>query len=312
MGPANQTHASEFLLLGFSEKPEHQLPLFGLFLGMYVVTVGGNLLIMLTIASDSHLHTPMYFFLSNLSLVDLCLVTTLVPKMLVNLLTHCEAISYAGCLTQMYFFMVFASSDTLLLTVMAYDRFVAICHPLSYVTIMSAQFCGLLVLLSWTIGLLNAVLHSLLVMRLVFCPKREIPLFYCDLTQVLRLSCTDTLINDILVYLITVLLGVLPFTAIIFSYTQICSSILRVPSTGGKHKAFSTCGSHLCVVLLFYGTVIGVYLSSSFTQSSWKSSVASVMYAVVTPMLNPFIYSLRNKDIKDALRRLFSRSAFSQ
>ncbi|XP_072455501.1 olfactory receptor 7C1-like [Notamacropus eugenii] len=311
MGPTNQTYISEFLLLGFSEKPEHQLPLFGLFLSMYLVTVGGNLLIMLTIGSDSHLHTPMYFFLSNLSLVDLCLVSTLVPKMLVNFLTHSKAISYAGCLTQMYFFMIFASSDTLLLTVMAYDRFVAICHPLSYVTIMSPQFCVLLALLSWTISLLNAVLHSLLVMRLLFCSEREIPLFYCDLTQVLRLSCSDTLVNDILVYLITGLLGFLPFTGIIFSYAQICSSILRVPSTGGKYKAFSTCGSHLCVVLLFYGTVIGVYLSSSFTESSWKSSVASVMYAVVTPMLNPFIYSLRNKDIKDALRRLISRLAFS-
>ncbi|XP_044514472.1 olfactory receptor 7D4-like [Gracilinanus agilis] len=311
MGPENQTSISEFLLLGFSEKPEQQLPLFGLFLSMYVVTVGGNLLIMLTIGSDSHLHTPMYFFLSNLSLVDFCLVSTLVPKMLVNFLTHSKAISYAGCLTQMYFFMVFACLDTLLLTVMAYDRFVAICHPLSYVTIMSPQFCGLLVLLSWTISLLNSVLHCLLVMKL-FCTEHEIPLFYCDLTQILKLSCTDTLINNILVYLTTVLLGVLPFTGIIFSYTQICSSIMKVPSAGGKYKAFSTCGSHLCVVSLFYGTVLGVYLSSSVTQSSWKSSVASVMYAVVTPMLNPFIYSLRNKDIKDALRRLISRMASSQ
>ncbi|XP_036612550.1 olfactory receptor 7C1-like [Trichosurus vulpecula] len=309
MGAANQTHVSEFLLLGFSEKPEHQLPLFGLFLSMYLVTVGGNLLIMLTIASDSHLHTPMYFFLSNLSLVDFCLVTTLVPKMLVNLLTHSKAISYAGCLTQMYFFMVFACLDTLLLTVMAYDRFVAICHPLSYVTIMSVQLCGLLVLLSWTISLVNAVFHSLLVLRLLFCTEREIPHFYCDLTPILKLSCTDTFINNILVYLTTGLLGVLPFTGIFFSYTQICSSILRVPSTGGKYKAFSTCGSHLCVVLLFYGTFIGVYLSSSATVSSWKSSVASVMYTVVTPMLNPFIYSLRNKDIKDALRRLIGRLA---
>ncbi|XP_027706864.1 olfactory receptor 7D4-like [Vombatus ursinus] len=307
MGPVNQTCVSGFLLLGFSEKPEHQLPLFGLFLSMYLVTVGGNLLLMLTIGSDSHLHTPMYFFLSNLSLVDLCLVTTLMPKMLVNLLTHSKAISYAGCLTQMYFFMVFACSDTLLLTVMAYDRFVAICHPLSYVTIMSPQFCGLLALLSWIISFLNAVLHSLLAMRLMFCTKREIPHFYCDLTPILKLSCTDTLINNILVYLTTGFLGVLPFTGIFFSYSQICSSILKVPSTGGKYKAFSTCGSHLCVVLLFYGTFIGVYLSSSVTQSSWKSSVASVMYAVVTPMLNPFIYSLRNKDIKDALRRLISR-----
>ncbi|XP_007489276.1 olfactory receptor 7D2 [Monodelphis domestica] len=311
MGPENQTSISEFLLLGFSEKPEHQLPLFGLFLSMYLVTVGGNLLIMLTIGSDSHLHTPMYFFLSNLSLVDFCLVSTLVPKMLVNFLTHNKAISYADCLTQMYFFMVFTCTDNLLLGVMAYDRFVAICHPLSYVTIMSPQFCGLLVFLSWTISLLNAILHCLLVMRLLFCSEREIPHFYCDLTPVLKLSCTDTLINNFFVYFTTVLLGAFPFTGIIFSYTQICSSILRVPSTGGKCKAFSTCGSHLCVVLLFYGTVLGVYLSSSVTGSSWKNSVASVMYVVVTLMLNPFIYSLRNRDIKDALRRLINRMACS-
>ncbi|XP_072462608.1 olfactory receptor 7C1-like [Notamacropus eugenii] len=311
LGPANQTHVSEFLLLGFSEKPEHQLPLFELFLSMYLVTIGGNLLIMLTIGSDSHLRTPMYFFLSNLSLVDLCLVSTLVPKMLVNLLTHCKAISYAGCLTQMCFFMAFACSDNLLLMVMAYDCVEAICHPLSYVSIMSPQFCGLLALLSWNISFLSAALHILLLMRLLFCSKCEIPHFNCDLTPVLKLSCTDTIINNTYVYLTTGLLGVLPFTGILFSYTQVFSSILRVPSTGGKYKAFSTCGSHLCVVLLFYGTVIGVYLSSSVTPSSWKSSVASMMYTVVTPMLNPFIYSLRNKDIKDALRRLISRLASS-
>ncbi|XP_072457250.1 olfactory receptor 7C1-like [Notamacropus eugenii] len=311
MGPVNQTYVSEFLLLGFSEKPEHQLSLFGLFLSIYLVTVGGNLLIMLTIGSDSHLHTPMYFFLSNLSLVDLCLVSTLVPKVLVNLLTHSKAISYAGCLTQMCFFMLFACSDNLLLTVMAYDRFVAICHPLKYVTIMSPQLCGLLILLSWSISLVNAVFHSLLVMRLSFCSEREISNFFCDLTPVLKLSCTDTHINNIFVYLTTGLLGVLPFTGILFSYTQICSSILRVPSTEGKCKAFSTCGSHLSVVLLFYGTSIGVYLSSSVTHSSWKSSFASVMYTVVTPMLNPFIYSLRNKDTKNALRGLISRLASS-
>ncbi|XP_068943034.1 olfactory receptor 7C1-like isoform X2 [Petaurus breviceps papuanus] len=308
MEPENQTHVSEFLLLGLSEKAEQHLPLFGLFLGMYMVTVVGNLLIILAIGSDSHLHTPMYFFLSNLSLVDLCLVTTLVPKMLANLLTHNKAISYAGCFAQMYFFIVFACSDNLLLTVMAYDRFVAICHPLHYATIMSPQICGLLVLMAWAISLLNSILQVLMVMRLSFCTEREISHFFCDLGEVMKLSCSDTLINTILVYFATGVLGVLPFTGILFSYTQICSSILKVPSPGGKYKAFSTCGSHLCVVSLFYGTGLGVYLSSSVTHSSWKVSVASVMYSVVTPMLNPFIYSLRNKDMKEALRRFINRS----
>ncbi|XP_020824942.1 olfactory receptor 7C1 [Phascolarctos cinereus] len=312
MGPENQTRMSEFLLLGLSEKPEQQLPLFGLSLDMYMVTVVGNILITLAIGSDSHLHTPMYFFLSNLSLVDVCLVTTLVPKMLMNLLTHNKAISYAGCFAQMYFFIVFVCLDNLLLTVMAYDRFVAICHPLHYVTIMSPRICGFLVLMAWSISLLNSILQILMVMRLSFCTEREISHFFCDLGEVMKLSCSDTFTNDILVYFVTGLLGVLPFTGILFSYTQICSSILRVPSAGGKYKAFSTCGSHLSVVLLFYGTGLGVYLSSSVTHSSWKILVASVMYSVVTPMLNPFIYSLRNKDMKEALRRFTSRTASSQ
>ncbi|XP_036623474.1 olfactory receptor 7C1-like isoform X11 [Trichosurus vulpecula] len=311
MEPVNQTHDSEFLLLGFSEKPELQ-PLFGLFLGIYMVTIVGNLLIMLTIGSDSHLHIPMYFFLSNLSFVDLCLVSTTVPKMLENILIHSKAIPYAGCLAQMYFFMVFTCMDNLLLTMMAYDRFVAICHPLHYVSIMNPQLCGLLVLLSWTISLLISLLHSMMAMQLSFCKDHDIPHFFCDLSQVLKLSCSDTFINNILVYFATSLLGVVPLTGILFSYTKICSSILRVPSPGGKYKAFSTCGSHLCVVSLFYGTAFGVYLSSSTAHSSWKNSITSVMYAVITPMLNPFIYSLRNKDIKDALRRLISRPTSSQ
>ncbi|XP_036623453.1 olfactory receptor 7C1-like isoform X8 [Trichosurus vulpecula] len=311
MEPVNQTHDSEFLLLGFSEKPLIQ-PLFGLFLGIYMVTIVGNLLIMLTIGSDSHLHIPMYFFLSNLSFVDLCLVSTTVPKMLENILIHSKAIPYAGCLAQMYFFMVFTCMDNLLLTMMAYDRFVAICHPLHYVSIMNPQLCGLLVLLSWTISLLISLLHSMMAMQLSFCKDHDIPHFFCDLSQVLKLSCSDTFINNILVYFATSLLGVVPLTGILFSYTKICSSILRVPSPGGKYKAFSTCGSHLCVVSLFYGTAFGVYLSSSTAHSSWKNSITSVMYAVITPMLNPFIYSLRNKDIKDALRRLISRPTSSQ
>uniref|UniRef100_A0A4X2M474 G-protein coupled receptors family 1 profile domain-containing protein n=1 Tax=Vombatus ursinus TaxID=29139 RepID=A0A4X2M474_VOMUR len=308
MGAGNQTCVSEFLLLRLSEKPEQQLPLFGLFLGIYMVTVVGNLMIMLAIGSDSHLYTPMYFFLSNLSFVDLCMVSTTVPKMLLNILTHSKVISYAGCLAQMYFFMVFGFLNNFLLTVMAYDHFVAICHPLHYVAIMNPRICGLLVLISWTISLLNSTLHTLLVAWLSFCTEHEISHFFCDLGEVMKLSCSDTLINDILVYFATGLLGVLPFTGILFSYTQICSSILRVPSARGKYKAFSTCGSHLSVVLLFYGTGLGVYLSSSVTHSSWKISVASVMYSVVTPMMNPFIYSLRNKDMKEALRRFTSRT----
>uniref|UniRef100_A0A5F8GT42 Olfactory receptor n=3 Tax=Monodelphis domestica TaxID=13616 RepID=A0A5F8GT42_MONDO len=307
MVPGNQTQFTEFLLLGFSETPEQQGPLFGLFLGMYLVTVVGNLLLMLTIASDSHLHTPMYFFVSNLSFVDLCVITTTVPKMFVNILTQSKAISYAACVAQMYFFMALICVDNFLLTAMAYDRFVAICQPLHYATIMSPRLCVLLMMLSWIISLVEALIQNLMVMRLSFCGDHEIQHFFCDFPQVLKLSCSDTFNNYMLLYIMAAILGTVPLTGIVFSYSQICSTILKVPSAKGKYKSFSTCGSHLSVISLFYGTGMGVYFSSSITHSSWKSTVASAMYAVVTPMLNPFIYSLRNKDIKDAVRRLIGR-----
>ncbi|XP_051831483.1 olfactory receptor 7D4-like [Antechinus flavipes] len=308
----NQTKFTDFILLRFSEKPEQQGTLFGLFFGMYLVTVIGNLLIILAIGSDSHLHTPMYFFLSNLSFADFCMVSTTVPNMLVSILLENKAITYVNCLAQMYFFMVFGCMDNFLLTAMAYDRFVAICHPLRYSAIMNPSLCCLLVLLSWIISLLDSLLHTLMVIRLSFCTDHEIQHFFCDLAEVLKLSCSDTLMNYILIYILAGLLAILPITGILFSYIQICSSILKIPSARGKYKAFSTCGSHLSVVSLFYGTGLGVYLSSSTTYSSWKSTVVSSMYSVVTPMLNPFIYTLRNKDIKDALRKLISRTVSSQ
>ncbi|MBZ3877647.1 Olfactory receptor 7C2 [Sciurus carolinensis] len=311
MESENQTHVAEFLLLGLSEDPDLQPVLFGLFLSMFLVTVLGNLLIILVITSDPHLHTPMYFFLCNLSLTDICSTTTLVPKMLLNIQTESKAINYGGCLTQVYFFVVFIGMDNLLLTVMAYDRYVAICHPLHYTVIMNPRLCVLLVLVCLLINTVDALLHTLLLLRLSFCKHLEIPHFFCDLTQILKMACSDTLINNIVVYLSTILLGIGPVSGIIFSYTRIVSSILRIPSTGGKYKAFSTCGSHLSVVSLFYGTAIGVYLSSAVTDSPRKAIVASVIYALVTPMLNPFIYSLRNKDMKGALRKLAWGRVFS-
>ncbi|XP_064135916.1 olfactory receptor 7G3-like [Loxodonta africana] len=306
MKSANHTAVSGFLIMGLSEDPEVQPLLFGLFLSMYLVTVLGNLLIILAVISDSHLHTPMYFFLSNLSFVDISFTSTTVPKMLVNIQTENRAISYTGCLTQVYFFLVFLCMDNLLLTVMAYDRFVAICHPLYYTVIMNPRLCGLLILLSFFISIMNALLQSLMVLHLSFCTDLEIPHFFCELAQILKLPCSDTLINNILVYLVTSLLGVGSLSGIIFSYIRIFSSILRIPSTGGRYKAFSTCGSHLSVVSLFYGTSVGVYLSSAATLSSRRRAVASVMYTVVTPMMNPFIYSLRNRDMKGAVRKLIS------
>ncbi|XP_036860029.2 olfactory receptor 7D4-like isoform X2 [Manis javanica] len=306
MEAGNNTEVSQFLLLGLSEDPELQTALFGLFLSMYLVTVMGNLLIILAVGSDPHLHTPMYFFLSHLSFVDICFTSTTVPKTLVNIQTQRKDISYEGCLTQVYFFMVFAGLDDFLLTVMAYDRYVAVCHPLHYTTTMNPRLCGLLVLVCWFTVSWVSLVHILLMVRLTFCVGTEIPHFFCDLGQVLKAACSDTLINDIILYVAMALLCVFPLTGVLFSYSQIVSSIVRMASTEGRYKAFSTCGSHLSVVCLFYGTSMGVYLSTAVTHSPQKSSIASVMYTVVTPMLNPFIYSLRNRDVKGALGRLLS------
>ncbi|XP_007956809.2 olfactory receptor 7A5-like [Orycteropus afer afer] len=302
MSPGNQTYVSEFILLGLSDETELQSLLFGLFLPMDLITFTGNLLIILVIFMDSLLHTPMYFFLSNLSFTDICFTSTIVPKMLLNIQVQNKVITYEECITQMYFSMLFGDLDSFLLTVMAYDRFLAICHPLHYKIIMNPKFCGLLLLTSWLLSVLDSLLHGLMVLRLSFCTDLEIPHFFCELNQVIQLACSDTFLNDLLIYISSGFLGVIPLTGILYSYTKIVSSIARIPSRKGKYKAFSTCGSHLSVVALFYGTGLGVYLSSASTQNSRKSAVASVMYTVVTPMLNPFIYSLRNKDIKQALR----------
>ncbi|XP_024412586.2 olfactory receptor 7D4-like [Desmodus rotundus] len=309
METGNHTEASEFLLLGLSEDPEVQPFLFGVLLSMYLVTILGNLLIILAISSDSHLHTPMYFFLCNLSFVDICFTSTTIPKMLLNIQTQSKAISYNGCLIQVYFFMIFAGMDGFLLTVMAYDRYVAICHPLHYMVIMNPRLCGLLVLLCWFIIFWDSLVHILLLSRLTFCVGTKIPHFFCELAQILKEACSDTFINNVFMYVTTALLGVIPVTGILYSYSQIVSSLMRMSSVGGKYKAFSTCGSHLTVVSLYYGTSLGVYLSSAVTHSSQRSLIASVMYTVVTPMLNPFIYSLRNKDVKGALGGLLSQGA---
>ncbi|XP_004781463.1 olfactory receptor-like protein OLF4 [Mustela nigripes] len=304
MEPENDTQISEFFLLGFSDKPELQPLIFGLFLSMYLITVFGNLLIILAISTDPNLHTPMYFFLANLSFVDICFTSTTIPKMLWNIQTQSKVITYTGCVTQIYFLILFAVLDVFLLSVMAYDRFVAICHPLHYTVIMNPKLCGLLVLMSWVMCILNSLLQSLMMLRLSFCSHLHIPHFFCELNEMVQLACSDTFLNNLVMYFAAVLLGGGPFAGILYSYSKIVSSIRRISSAQGKYKAFSTCASHLSVVCLFYCTMLGVYLSSAATQSSHASAVASVMYTVVTPMLNPFIYSLRNRDIKSGLRRI--------
>ncbi|XP_044540385.1 olfactory receptor 1N1-like [Gracilinanus agilis] len=309
MGPGNQSSVSEFLLGGISHKPEHQQILLGLFLFMYLVTLVGNLLIFLAILLEARLHTPMYFFLACLSLADIGLSSTTVLKMLVNTSTQCHTISYIGCLTQLYFFLTFGDLDSFLLAVMAYDRYVAICRPLHYSTAMRPRICILLVSLCWVLTNLVALIHTLLMAQLSFCVPGEVSQFFCDIGPLLKLSCSDTRINELMVFAVGGPVMTIPFLCIVASYVLIVSAILRIPSgSGGRLKTFSTCGSHLSVVCVFYGTVLSAYFCPSTEETA-----SSVVYTAVTPMLNPFLYSLRNQDMKAGLANLLrGRLSISQ
>ncbi|XP_003407804.2 olfactory receptor 1L3-like [Loxodonta africana] len=306
MGMFNLTRLSEFILLGLSSQPEDQKPLFALFFIIYLVTLMGNLLIILAIRSDPKLQNPMYFFLSILSFADICYTTVIVPKMLMNFLSETKTIAYAECLTQMYFFLVFGNMDSYLLAVMAIDRYVAICNPFHYVTVMSHRRCVLLLSFSIAFSCLHSLLHVLLVNRLTFCASNVIHHFFCDVSPVLKLSCSSTSISELAAMTEGLASVMAPFVCIIISYLQILIAVLKMPSAAGKHKAFSTCSSHLTVVTLFYGTIIYVYFQplSSYTVND---RIATIIYTVLTSMLNPFIYSLRNKDMKRGLEKLISR-----
>ncbi|XP_021010336.1 olfactory receptor 1468-like [Mus caroli] len=297
----NQTLFTQFLLLGLPIPAEHHQLFFTLFLSMYLTTILGNLIIILLIRLDSHLHTPMYLFLSNLSFSDLCFSSVTMPKLLQNMQSQDTSITYAGCLTQMYFFVLFGGLEIFLLVVMAYDRYVATCLPLHYTSIMSLKLCVFLVLLSWVISMLYSMLHTLLLARLSFCEDNMICHFFCDMSVLFKLACSDIYINELMIFILGGPLTLIPFLFIVVSYVQIIFSILKASSTRAIYKVFSTCGSHLTVVSLFYGTIIGLYLCPSDNNFTAKETSIAIMYTVVTPMLNPFIYSLRNRDIKEAL-----------
>ncbi|XP_037700314.1 olfactory receptor 1361-like [Choloepus didactylus] len=300
----NCSKTPDFVLLGLSSDPKQQQLLFGLFLALYLMGLLGNLLLLLAIGADMHLHTPMYLFLSHLSLVDLCFTSTTAPKILEALWTSNGYISFSGCLVQLYFFAVFADMDNLLLTAMAIDRYAAICHPLRYPIIMTPCRCGLLVSGSWAVAHSISLIHTLLLSQLSFYTNQEIPHFFCDLGPLLRLSCSDAQLNEDLVMALTGLLGISPLLCIISSYAHIFHAVARVPSAQGKKKALATCSSHLSMVILFYSTVFATYLKPPSTTHSSEKLVAAVMYTLVTPTLNPFIYSLRNKDVKSSLKRI--------
>ncbi|XP_030047857.1 olfactory receptor 1019-like [Microcaecilia unicolor] len=303
----NETTITEFVLEGPTNHEELNNILFVVFLAMYSINLLGNGTMISVITGNSQLHTPMYLFLCVLSFVDMCLTSVTVPKMLSNLISDKKTISFSNCFTQLYFFIIFIIEECMLLSIMAYDRYVAICHPLHYVTIMNKKVCLSMLFASVILSIMHAFLHTLLALRLPFCKSNKIQHFFCDLTPLLQLSCTDTSINELVIFTEASVLVMGPFLIILISYIYIMKTILKMQSTGGRQKTFSTCSSHFIVVTLFYGSILFMYFRPSSSYSLEKDKLASVVYNVLSPMLNPFIYSLRNKDVKMTLRRALQR-----
>ncbi|XP_037665958.1 olfactory receptor 1A1-like [Choloepus didactylus] len=304
MKKENESSTLYFILLGVSGQQAQEDFFFILFLFIYPITLMGNLLIILAIRTDSRLHNPMYFFLANLSLVDIFFSSVTIPKMLTNHLLGSRDISFGGCITQMYFMISLGNTDSYILAVMAYDQAVAISCPLHYTTIMNPRSCFLLVVRSSIIGITNSLPHILLTAWLSFCGSQEVANFYCDISTLLKVSCSDIHFNLNMMYLGVGVFSV-PLMCFII-YVWVFATVLWVPSTKGVLKAFSTCGSHLTVVYLYYGTVMGMYFCP-LTSHSLKDAAITMMYVAVTPMLNPFMYCPRNRDMKAALGKLFSQ-----
>ncbi|XP_010599721.2 LOW QUALITY PROTEIN: olfactory receptor 8D1-like [Loxodonta africana] len=305
MSIRNLSTTIKFVLVGLTQQPELQLPLFLLFLGIYVATVVGNLGLIVLIAISPLLHTPMYYFISSLSFVDLCYSSVITPKMLVNFLFgKNNMILYSECMAQLYFFVVFVVSEGYLLTAMAYDRYVAICSPLLYNMIMSPRVCSLLVLVVFILGFLSALAHTSAMMKLSFCKSHIISHYFCDVLPLLNLSCSNTHLNELLLFIIAGFNTLVPTLAVFISYAFIFYSILHIRSSEGRSKAFSTCSSHLMAVGIFFGSITFMYFKPPSSNSLEQEKVSSVFYTTVIPMLNPLIYSLRNKDVKKALRKV--------
>ncbi|XP_078520276.1 olfactory receptor 1L4-like [Lissotriton helveticus] len=303
----NWTSVKNFILLGLSDSPNQQTGLFSLFLAMYLVAVLGNAMIVAIIIRDLHLHTPMYFFLGNLSFVDICFTSAIAPKMLQNMLTEIRTISFVGCMAQFYAFSCTACTEIYLLAVMAFDRYVAICNPLRYTSVMSKSLCISLVSGSWLLMSLHSILHISMVSRFVFCDSNLIRHFFCDLPPLLKLACSDTTSYQWLLFAEGSVVTMSPFVFTIASYVSIISTILKIRSEKGRLRAFSTCSSHLTVVTLFFGTIFFTYFRPFSANTLDQNRVVTVVYTIVIPMLNPFIYSLRNNDVIGALRNAFNR-----
>nr|XP_005312396.1 olfactory receptor 2G3-like [Chrysemys picta bellii] len=305
----NQSSLGEFILLGVSDRPQLELLLFVLILIFYVMTLLGNTTIIVVSWLDPCLHTPMYFFLSNLSFLDLCFTTSLGPQMLVNFRSARKSIPWAGCMAQLYISLSLGSTECLLLAIMAYDRYVAVCQPLRYTAIMSRRFCLQMMVTAWLSGFGNGLVKIVLILRLPWCGRNQINHFFCEVPALLKLACTDTSTNMAELLASAVFLLLLPLGLILVSYGYIGTAVLRMRSAEGRRKAFNTCTSHLAVVSLLYGTAIYMYLLPS---SQDQGKFVSLFYTMVTPMLNPLIYTLRNKEVHGALRRVLGRNPTSQ
>ncbi|XP_045873286.1 olfactory receptor 5G3-like [Meles meles] len=307
MEDKNQTEVTEFLFLGLTDHLQHQTVLFVMLLFVYVVTLGGNIGMIILIWTDPRLHTPMYFFLSHLSFVDICSSSSIAPKMLCDIFAEKKDISFVGCATQMWFFGFFVASECFLLASMAYDRYMAVCKPLLYTLIMSQRVCVQLVVGPYTMALISTMTHTILTFRLPFCGPNIINHFFCDISPLLSLACADTGINKLVLFILAGAIGVLSGLIIMVSYVCILVAILKIQTADGRQKAFSTCSSHLTVISILYGTLFFIYVRPGSVSSLDINKVISLFYTVIIPMLNPLIYSLRNKEVKNVFRRKLER-----
>ncbi|XP_043756795.1 olfactory receptor 5I1-like [Cervus elaphus] len=306
----NSTVKTHFFLLGFSDHPELQSVLFAVFLSIYSVTLMGNLGMILLITASPPSHTPMYFFLRILSFIDTCYSSVIAPKLLVDLISDKKTISYNGCAAQLYFFCWLVDTESFILTVMAYDRYIAICNPLLYTIIVSKRICCQLAVGAFLGGTMSSVIHTTNIFHLSFCSS-EINHFFCDISPLFSLSCTDTYIHDVVLVVFASLVEALCLLTVLLSYILIIAAILKTGSADGRKKGFSTCASHLTVVSIYHGTLIFIYLHPSAGHSLDIDKMTSVFYTLIIPMLNPLIYSLRNKDVKNAFRKMISRKFLS-
>ncbi|XP_021009859.1 olfactory receptor 5AC1-like isoform X2 [Mus caroli] len=303
MTAENQTVVAVFVLTGLTERSELQVPLFLVFFTIYLITIVGNLGLIALIWKDPHLHTPMYLFLGSLAFADACASSSVTPKMLVNFLSKDHKMFLVECFTQFYFFGSSATTECFLLSVMAYDRYVAICNPLLYPVMMSNSLCMKFIYVSYIIGFLHLAIHVGLLVRLNFCKSNIIHYFYCEILQLFKISCTDPTINILLVLIFSALIQGFTFMTIIVSYFSVIFAILKTKSERGRRKAFSTCSAHLLSVSLFYGTIFLLYVRAGSGSGEDKDRMYSLFYTIIIPFLNPFIYSLRNKEVTSALRR---------